>query len=382
MRRFHRQMSKIALGAALLLVIAACGPPPAPPSWRFLGVDSTAGTPNTVGATSASVIFGGEAHVFYEAGTTLRHAWFTGKWNYERDFASGAGSSPAVVLFQGKLHVFSTDAAASTLYHSVYTPGVGWVKNAVIDAGGGGTPAAMVSDGQLHVFYGAGGDLRHAWSTNGTAFATETLDGSGTGGQSSDTVATSGVSVASWNGIHVFYGDTTVGTLRHAFYNSGSTVWNLETLDGDGPSPTGRTGDDTGSAPAAVVYGNGLHVFSGRGSTDDGIRHAWYVPVGYGGAWHYEELDGPQSTKPGHTAATTLARGSTLVWNGQLDLFYGDAAAGSLRHAYFVPGHGWGFEDYPSETFAAQSVAPLIVNGQPWTVFGDATPALRVGLYY
>lgn len=378
MRRLLRRTTTLALGCALVVALSGCSI--ALPSWVFTTVDNgtTAPTAASVGTTSTTVIFAGQAHTFYsDSNGALRHAWLDGfTWRYERPFpGSSAGTAPSAIVFGGKLHLFYTDAGSSTLFHRVYTPGIGWSTEQTLDGAGAHQPTTAIEYGQLHVFYGSNDQLKHVYSANGTTFFSEVLDGnSALGGRTTDHVANGGVTTVSYFGLHLFYSDDTAHTLRHAWYANG---WHYQSLDGD--AATGQ-GGNAGTSPSATLYDGGIHVFYGSNSGgNSSVRHAWYT-----GSWRFEYLDGPSAAGAGHAAATALVPGSALLWNGQISLFYGNGpspGAATLRHTYFVPGDGWHFEDFAARDFTASTISPTVVNGRPWVVFSDAGPDLTYGVY-
>ena len=54
------------------------------------------------------------------------------------------------------------------------------------------------------------------------------------------------------NGPQVYYTDATAHSLRHAWWTSDG--WHFETLDGPGPTLSGRTGDQVGASIAVTDY--------------------------------------------------------------------------------------------------------------------------------
>lgn len=86
---------------------------------------------------------------------------------------------------------------------------------------------------------------------------------------------------------HVWYDDLTAGSLRHGWWDG--SRWNFNTLDGPGSgSGGGRTTDNVGSSKSALLYGGQPHVWYYDTSVGS-LRHGWWD----GTRWNFETLDGP-----------------------------------------------------------------------------------------
>jgi hypothetical protein len=114
--------------------------------------DTTAGgrTTNNVGNYAKVLQFGTQLDVVYQNSTTssVRHAWWNGKWNYETlDGAggnisghtnNGVGAYIAVLPFQGGLHLMYQDTSTGALRHAWYS--AGWHVE-VLDGNGSAYPS-------------------------------------------------------------------------------------------------------------------------------------------------------------------------------------------------------------------------------------------------
>jgi tellurite resistance-related uncharacterized protein len=266
-------------------------------------------TSGSVGTFNATTVFNGQLQVFtYDPGAgSLRHDWWDGhQWHFE--WVDGPDSSlpghttdrvgqyNAVTVFNGQLHVFTYDATASSLRHDWWNGS--WHFETLdrpgryIGATGVGQYTAVtVFNGQLQVFTDDQGNLRHDW----------------------------------WNG-----------------------SWHFETLDGPASTRAGHSSDNVGQYNAVTALNGTLHVFT-YDATASSLRHGWW-----NGSWHFETLDGPASTRPGHTNDNVGQDNAVTVFNGTLQLFTSDVqevqlpglsqplSFSSLRHGWW--NNGWHFE--------------------------------------
>jgi hypothetical protein len=259
------------------------------------------------------------------------------------------GQTPTEVQFGSNLYVFYYDTQNGLLRYA-WANSSGW-HFAVLDGEGGSSgrisadlglaPTVTVYEGVLEMFYydSTDGSLRHAWSTNGTSWKFETLDGPGSSitGHTEDNVgATPNVIVADRNSLEVFYYDATAGTLRHAWSNE--TGWHFETLDGSSGSVS-KAVADVGIDTTSAVYKGGLNLFYDDLSNGD-LRHAWENETG----WHFENLDGDAGSIGGYTASVDH-NPTAVVFGETLQVFYYDETYGNLRHAWEAPIIGWQFEN-------------------------------------
>jgi len=322
--------------------------------WAFETLDGNGGphgrTVSDVGRFTSAILYNGRPHVFYsDAGALdLRHAYYNGTaWVFETldghsngphgSILGNVGDNGAALLYNNRPHVFYRDNTNGGMRHG-YWNGSFWAFEILDGVGGpngrttnnvGFSNAAVVYNGRPHVFYhdNTGFDLRHGYY-NGTAWAFETLDGSGgPNGRINGAVGFDNATVLYNGRPHVFYYDNTNTDLRHGYWNG--TAWAFETLDGSG-GPNGRITGSTGHDNAAIVSGGRLRVFSL--DLDGDLRHAYYT----GSAWAFETLDGaggPNGRIDGYTG------GDSAVVNdgGRLRVFSRNAAVGgdNLRHGWF-----------------------------------------------
>jgi len=276
-------------------------------------------------------------------------------WNFETldgaggkpgsDPTSDMGQENTALLYNGRPHVFYWDGSTGDLRHT-YWNGIAWAFETLDGAGGGNGridatvgeySSAVVYNGRPHVFYwDDAGNLRHAYY-NGITWAFETLDGPGSTlpGHTNNDVGRGTSTVLFGGRPHVFYHDDQAGTLRHAWWNG--IAWSFEVLDGLGGLP-GSTTHYVGEYPAAMLYNQGPHVFY-YDRQDDSLRHAYWN----GSVWAFETLDGTGSFRPGHTTDDVGRYGAPVLYNARPHVFYSNATAGSLRHAYWN-GIAWAFE--------------------------------------
>ena len=128
----------------------------------------------------------------------------------------------------------------------------------------------------------------------------------------------------------------TAGTLRHAWANE--TGWHFETLDGSSASVS-KAVANVGTDTTSVVYKGNLNLFYSDISNGD-LRHAWENETG----WHFENLDGDAGSVAGYTASVGH-NPIAVVFGETLQVFYYDETYGNLRHAWEAPLVGWQFEN-------------------------------------
>lgn len=357
-RPFRKVLAALACVVALV-IWASSGSVASAGQWRFETLDGLGGangaTLNNVGVDPSVAIWNGMPHVWYHdaTGGDLRHAWWNGTfWQFETLDGEGGpngrttndvGTDIAAAVWNGTPHVWYHDATRSDLRHAWWN-GRTWLFE-VLDGGAGASGylssevgeyiAVEVWDRSPHVWYRDSGlgDLRHAW-WNGTTWRFETLDGAGgsNGRTGNDTGLFNDVVV--WGGTpHVFYFDNTAGELRHAWWNG--RTWLFETLDGQGGSG-GRIFADVGPFSSVVVWDNQPHVFyyDDSGGT---LRHGWWT----GRTWLFETLDGAGGS--GRTTTDTGWFNAATVWGGTPHVFYYDFDLKILRHAWWN-GRAWSYE--------------------------------------
>ena len=280
-------------------------------------------------------------------------------WNFENLDGDAAavghngydlGRQPASVDLGGVLHVFYHDASNGYLRHA-WSDASGWHFEILDGAGGasgriaanlGGTPAITILNGGLQLYYYdfTHHTLRHAWSPNGTSWNFEHLDGASSTipGHSTSWVGKTPNAVVTPDGrLQLFYYDETLGNLRHAWADAAG--WHFENLDGDAGS-LAHLDANLGTDPVSVVFNGNLHVFY-RDVSNGNLRHAWDLPTT---GWHFENLDGDPGSL-GSLNADVGGNPSAVIYGTTLQLFYYDATNGNLRHAWDDGSFGWRFEN-------------------------------------
>lgn len=295
-------------------------------------------------------------------------------------------------------------------------------------AGGGGSfwtltdaqtaeeaPATALFQGTVHVFAHdpINNDLR--WCPDAVAgCAWQTLDGAGgANGRTTGDVAAECITAVTWgSALHVFYRQdfpATAGhTLRHGLYSGGS--WSFETLDGAGGTH-GRTMNRVGGCPSASPWS--VWLFIGYYDYDDrALRLGWYGGVD----WDFLTHDGNGGTSGRNTAdvgywSSAISTGTAIrfyysdatnqdlreaSWGGSADwtfttrdgqgqgitgriaavfhapethVFYFDATAGNLRHAW--ENLAWNYETFDAATPNGGVTAASTTDGLH-VFYGDA----------
>jgi len=306
-------------------------------TWRLETLDGPGSklaghTAGHVGAAVSAVVVAGEPEVFYYDASTasLRYARLIGAgWQLETLDGPGStltghtwhhvGSVLSALVSGGKPQVYYYDATADRL-HRAWLHGNRWlfltIDGATSPIAGhtgdrvGSAVSATVLAAQPAVFYydASAAALRYARLT-GSGWKFETLDGSGSAvaGHTADRVG-SAVSVTRMKGdAQVYYYDATRQSLRHAFWTG--SRWVFETLDGAGSVISGHDTDGVGSSVSVTEMVNGPQVYYAD-ATAGSLRHAWWTPTG----WRFETLDGPGSTISGHTSGRVGAAESVTLY--------------------------------------------------------------------
>lgn len=294
--------------------------------WRLETLDGPGSTvpghtADHVGAAVSAVVVGGEPEVFYYDATdaSLRFARGTaGGWQLETLDGPGSvlyqhtwhhvGSAVSALVAGGQPQAYYYDATAGAL-HRAWWNGSRWffltIDGSTARLAGhtgdsvGSAVSATLIGGQPEVFYDDASDasLRYARLT-ASGWRFQAIDGSGStlAGHTADRVG-SAVAVTQMRGnAQVYYYDATRQSLRHAFWTGSG--WVLETLDGPGSVIVGHDGDQVGSSVSVTELPGGPQVYYAD-ATAGSLRHAWWTSAG----WQFETLDGPGSTMPGHTSA-------------------------------------------------------------------------------
>ncbi|MCZ7531774.1 MAG: hypothetical protein M5U31_16425 [Acidimicrobiia bacterium] len=279
---------------------------------------------------------------------SLRHAYYNGSaWAFETLDGQGGpngrinadvGWENSVVLYNGRPHVFYYNSTNDTLRHAYYN-GWAWIFETLDGAGGpngrvssdvGEYGAVILYNGRPHVFYHADAlnSLRHAYY-NGSAWIFETLDGQG--GPNGRINATVGIDNAAllYNGRpHLFYYDANNGNLRHAYYNG--SAWGFR----DARRPTDPD-PMVASTPTSAWRTRRSSTTAALGSstttTRTGTCATPTTTVRRGASRGSTEPVEPT------VAPTSLSACSTPLssYNGRPHVFYWDIDNADLRHAYF-----------------------------------------------
>jgi hypothetical protein len=267
------------------------------------------------------------------------------------------GQFNAAIVYSGQLHVFTYDATTGSLRHDFWDaagwhfetldgPGSPWPGHTTNAVGSPGTNAVIVYKGQLHVFaterisdpsssVGYYGDLRHDWWEGGR-WHFEILDGKDSGWPGHSTRTLLGDAVLIYAGqLHVFatqsHNTTIEFGLEHDWWDGAR--WHFETLDGPGSTWPGHTTKTVNEA-IATIYNSVPNVFITTGDPTVSLNHDWWD----GTRWHFETLDGQGSTYPGHTTQPVGWSTAVAVHNGALNVFTGEIAGVSsqtLRHEWW-----------------------------------------------
>ena len=350
--------------------------------WTLTTVDGSSSTvaghtSGDVGRASSAIVIDGGPMVFYSDSTTgsLRAAWrtdgATGSWRFETLDGPGStlfghtadhvGSAISAVVAAGEPEIFYNDASSASLRWARLTA-AGWQFETIDGPGSalyqhtwhhvGSSVSAIVVDGAPRVYYydSTAGALHCAWRKGGRWFFL-TIDGptSLTAGHTGSRVG-SAVSATLLGGRpQVYYDDDGASSLRYAEQTAAG--WRFETLDGPSSTLPGHTADHVGSA-VSVTQMNGNPQVYYYDVTRRSLRHAWWT----GSAWQFETLDGPGSVIAGHRSDLVGSAVSvTEMMNGP-QVYYTDATAHSLRHAWWTSG-GWHFEtlDGPGSTISGRT---------------------------
>jgi hypothetical protein len=333
--------------------------------WTFSNLDGgsspVSGTGSVVGQQPAATEFGGDLHAFYYDKTAgnLMHAYKDTSWHFETlDGAGGAGGrlnadvgrSPSVTVFNSALNVFFYDATNGDLRHAWSdNTGSNWQFETLDGSGGangrynanvGMTPAAVAYGTTLQLFYydATNGNLRHAWTLDGTTWKFENLDGDiGSIGRLEANLGADPAVTTFGTTLQLFYYDASHGNLRHAWSNE--TGWHFENLDGD-PGSIGHMDSNLGSTPAVLPFGTSLQVMY-YDIQNGNLRHAWATATG----WHFENLDGDPGSIGHYNGNVGITPSLAQSSDGDLHVFYYESSGdqGDLRHAY-ADASGWHFE--------------------------------------
>ncbi len=248
----------------------------------------------------------------------------------------------------------------STAQHPSHTYAVAGTYTAKLTAGN-----SISSDSVTHSI-----TVTSAVVPPGPAWRYQALNGAGSG-VSTDHFGNGNALLQYGIQLQAFYADTTLGSLTHSWWDG--TKWKVEHLDGNGGA-NGRTGNTVGANVAATQYGSTLQLFYAD-ATSNALRHAWYD-----GAWHFETLDGNGGS--GGRTANDVAGGDIAVrtYLGQLQVFYSDDTAHTLRHAWWT-GTTWGFETLDTGLASSAHVAATQYGSTLQVMYAGTGGLLRHAWY-
>jgi hypothetical protein len=347
--------------------------------WVFTTIDGAGSgvathTRDDVGRAASAVEIDGQPMVFYSDATTgsLRAGWRSGgSWRFETLDGPGStlpghtaghvGSAVSAVLVAGEPEVFYYDASAASLRYAHRTA-AGWQLETLDGPGStlgqhtshhvGSAISALAAGGMPQVYYydSTSGALRRAWLSGGR-WLFLSIDGatSQLAGHTGDRVGTAISATLLGAQPDVFYYDASVASLRYAQLTASG--WRLETLDGPRSTLAGHTADRLGTAVCVTQMNGDAQVYY-YDAARQSLRHAFWT----GSRWTFETLDGAGSVIAGHDKDHVGSSVSVTEMAGGPQVYYADATAGSLRHAWWTP-TGWRFEtlDGPGSVIAGHT---------------------------
>jgi hypothetical protein len=346
-------------------------------AWSFEDFDGHTATNNRlnadVGRNPTALIIGGQPHIFCYNATdgNLRHAWWnngTGSWSYETfdghtntsdRVDADAGRDVTLTIYNSQPHLFYYDATNGNLRHSWWAGSAWGFENLDghtntsyrVNADAGRYPSPVVGGygtaASLHIYYydATGGNLRHAWYANTTAAVQfEDFDGHTNTGYRVNADAGQYASAVLLNGQpNVAYYDATGGNLRHAWWNTGTTSWSFQDLDGAGGT-NGRIDANVGSHVTALEYNDQMHMFY-YDATNGNLRHNWW-----NGGWTMVAADGATGTE-GNLDADLGQYTRAMETGSQLHTYYYEVTGGNLRHMWWnTPTSSSGVETFDGTT--------------------------------
>src|SRR3984957_11825163 len=321
-------------------------------------------TSGDVGQASSAVVIDGGPMVFYSDSTShsLRAAWrthgTTGGWRFETLDGPGStlaghtadhvGTAISAAVVAGEPEVFYYDSSSASLRWARLTS-AGWQFETIDGPGSalyqhtwhhvGSALSAVVVDGAPQVYYydSTAGALHRAW-WNGSRWFFLTIDGppSRNPGRTGFRVGSAISATVLGGRPRVYYDDDGAASLRYARLTAAG--WQFETLDGPSSTLPGRTRDHVGSAVSVTQMNGNAQVYY-YDATRRSLRHAWWS----GSAWQFETLDGAGAVIGGHDGDQVGAAVSVTEMGNGPQVYYTDATAHSLRHAWWTS-TGWQFE--------------------------------------
>jgi len=248
------------------------------------GATWSADTPLNAGITGgpAVVAYNGVIHVFRQGtgdneGALMHMTCEDGVWSADASLGAGLSWNPAAVVYDNKIWVFHQDGAESgALYYMTYD-GESWSADTQIPLGMSYSPTAAVLFGKIWLFHN-GYDSRSPHHADNQVWYT-TFDGTN---WSQDTLLIPGMLIG------VIVGSPSVtansGKLFLFFQaNNGNETGLMACFQGSGSSWTNTTVPcGMSESPAAVTFNGSVYAFH-QGYDDDGTL--WYVRWNGSNGW-------------------------------------------------------------------------------------------------
>ncbi len=144
-------------------------------------------------------------------------------------------------------------------------------------------------------------------------------------------------------------------------------AWRYESLNGSGSNVTNN---HFGGGNTLLQYGSQLHGFYRDTTTTSSLDHSWWD----GAKWNYEKLD-----TSGGSVGNNVA---SIVYNGQLQLFYTDSTGTHLTHRWW-DGARWNSEAFDATKLAGSGTIAVKLYGTQLQLFyaNDSSQHLRHSWY-
>jgi hypothetical protein len=243
----------------------------------FAGTWNAATVENAELLPSSSLLAGKTYFVYYidpTTGVTYEGEYVKGIWQYGTVDSNGAQStSPNTFGFYRLVAHSDWDNTLRLSQNNPFNPFVGWTVQVVDGANRldrvSGDVASVVLNGKMYIFYeasqvfGSGRLLLFCAIWDGSHFTYQYLDGDG-GGQgrvAANLSQPAAVKTPDGKGIRVYYHDDTHSTLREAFTGDGVNWTNFTALDG--PGGYGPNKGAVGYHPSAILFNGTVNVFYG-----------------------------------------------------------------------------------------------------------------------
>jgi hypothetical protein len=332
---------------------------------QLTGGSPSAKTHGPPAIVPAVVSYNGQMHVCYADNSgIIWDAWYDGAGHWNLQQLTGGGSSaktdgprtltaivPAVVSYNGQMHVYYPNVLEGLIYDAWYDGGH-WHLQQLTGGGSGNTdgpqtawfPAVVSYRNQMHVCYVEISEqlfIWDVWYDGAGHWHLQQLTGDALPARTDGLSAFTSPAVVSYNGqMHVCYADL-AGIIWDAWYD-GAGHWNLQQLTGDAPSA--KTGGPPVSqllqrySPAVVSYNDQMHVYYPDNSGI--IWDAWYDGAGH---WNLQQLtgDAPSAKTDGPPVAGLGSVSPAVVkYNDQMHVCYTDDS-GIIWDAWYDGAGHW-----------------------------------------